>query len=117
MDAGSGSWIPRPKSAVLVALVVVAGGAAIMAGLRSRRVAPVSPELFLTSAPVRMLEARVSYPGADVYRPYGPLRSAADAGRAAPAPLSELARLEAAGDMHGLAVAYLVRRNAQMAAP
>jgi hypothetical protein len=100
-----------------VALVVVVGGAALMAGLRSRRVAPVSPELFLTSAPVRMLEARVSYPGADVYRPYGPLRSAADAGRAAPAPLSELARLESEGDMHGLAAAYLVRRNAEMAAP
>ncbi|NTX11663.1 CHAT domain-containing protein [Myxococcus sp. CA056] len=117
MDDGSWSWIPRPRWAALVVVVGVAGAAAVVAGVRSRqRSEPVSPELFLTGAPVRTLEARVSHPGADVHRPYGPLRSG-DAGGPPPAPLRELARLEAEGDMHGLAAAYLVRRNAELAAP
>ncbi|WP_255203892.1 CHAT domain-containing protein [Myxococcus sp. AM011] len=117
VDDGSWSSIPRPRWAALMVVVGIAGAAAVAAGLRSRwSPTPVSPELFLTGAPVRTLEARVSYPGADVHRPYGPLRSG-DAGGPPPAPLSELARLEAEGDMHGLAAAYLVRRNAELAAP
>ncbi len=74
------------------------------------------PALFLADAPTRTLEARVSYPGADMHRPYGALRSG-DAGAPPPAPLRELARMEEAGDVHGLAAAYLVRGNTQMAAP
>src|SRR5215217_4920089 len=109
VDDGSWSSIPRPRWAALVVVVGIAGAAAVVAGLRSRwSPTPVSPELFLTGAAVRTLEARVSYPGADVHRPYGPLRSG-DAGGPTPAPLRELARLEAEGDMHGLAAPYLAK--------
>jgi hypothetical protein len=102
-------------------LAAALGIGAAMVGLPARWTSasePVPPALFLSNAPTRTLEARVSYPGADVFRPYGPLRSG-DAGAAAPspAPLRELARMEEAGNMHGLAAAYLVRGNMQMAAP
>lgn len=100
-------------------LAATAGTVAATVGLphwRSTVAKPVSPALFLATAPTRTVEARVSYPGADVHRPYGPPRSGA-AGAAPPAPLAELARLEAAGDVHGLAAAYLVRGNMEMAAP
>ncbi|MFP2906577.1 CHAT domain-containing protein [Pyxidicoccus sp. 3LFB2] len=115
----SGSpWLRRAVLGVLAA--VLAGGAALV-GLPSWRGAaspPVPPALFLADTPTRTLEARVSYPGADVFRPYGPLRSGdAGAGAPVPAPLRELARMEEAGDVHGLAAAYLVRGNTQMAAP
>jgi tetratricopeptide (TPR) repeat protein len=107
------------RRAVLVGLVAMAGVVAVSVGLPSSRSAasePVPPALFLTDAPTRTIEARVSYPGADFHRPYGPLRSG-DAGAVPPAPLRELARMEAQGEVHGLAAAYLVRGNTQMAAP
>jgi hypothetical protein len=100
-------------------LAAAAGIVAATVGLPSSRNAvaePVPPALFLANAPTRTIEARVSYPGADLHRPYGPLRSG-DAGAPPPAPLRELARMEAAGDVHGLAAAYLVRGNTEMAAP
>jgi tetratricopeptide (TPR) repeat protein len=103
--------------------MVVAAAAGIVAATvavpawRSRVAQPVSPALFLARAPTRAMEARVSYPGADVHRPYGPLRSGDAGAPVPPAPLAELARLEAAGDVHGLAAAYLVRGNTEMAAP
>ena len=113
------SWLPRLRWAALMVLAATAGIVVATAGLpswRSTVAKPVSPALFLASAPTRTLEARVSYPGADLHRPYGPLRSG-DAGATPPAPLTELARLEAEGDVHGLAAAYLVRGNTEMAAP
>ena len=113
------SWSPWLRWAVLGVLAVTAGVVAASVGLPSLRSAtrePVPPALFLADAPTRTIEARVSYPGADVHRPYGPLRSG-DAGAVPPAPLRELARMESEGDVRGLAAAYLVRGNTQMAAP
>ncbi|QSQ22863.1 CHAT domain-containing protein [Pyxidicoccus parkwayensis] len=100
-------------------MAATAGVVAATVGLPALRGATresVSPALFLADSPTRAIEARVSYPGADVHRPYGPMRSG-DAGALPPAPLRELARMEAEGDVHGLAAAYLVRGNTQMAAP
>lgn len=113
------SWSPWLRRAVLMGVAAAAGVIAATVGLSSPRSAtrePVPPALFLADAPTRTIEARVSYPGADVHRPYGPMRSG-DAGAVPPAPLRELARMEAEGDVHGLAAAYLVRGNTQMAAP
>jgi tetratricopeptide (TPR) repeat protein len=103
-----------------VLVAAAAGMVAAKAGAPSWRGAADTPgagSLFLAGAPTRTLEARVSYPGADLHHPYGPLRSGEAGGRVSPAPLRELARLEAAGDVHGLAAAYLVRGNLEMAAP
>ncbi len=114
------SWGARLRWPALVLLAVAAGVVAAKAGVPSWRVeadAPGAPALFLAGAPSRTLEARVSYPGADLHRPYGPMRSGDAGGGVPPAPLQELARLEAAGDVHGLAAAYLVRGNLEMAAP
>ncbi|HZI12314.1 MAG TPA: CHAT domain-containing protein [Myxococcus sp.] len=114
------SWGARLRWPVLVLLAATAGLVAARVGVPSWRgaaAAPADGKLFLASAPSRTLEARVSYPDADLHRPYGPLRSGDAGGGSPPAPLRELARLEAAGDVHGLAAAYLVRGNLEMAAP
>jgi tetratricopeptide (TPR) repeat protein len=68
----------------------------------------------------RGLEARIAYAPADRYRPYVPER----AGPGAPPPaqdgapmsLRALASLEARGDLHGVAAAYLLRGEVRPAA-
>lgn len=69
----------------------------------------------VASADVRGLEGRISYPGADRYRRYDVAR----AGSAAPPPeaisLDTLAGLERKGDLHGVAAAYMLMRDASRA--
>ncbi|NVB83830.1 MAG: CHAT domain-containing protein [Kofleriaceae bacterium] len=67
----------------------------------------------VASADVRGLEGRISYPGADRYRRYDVPR----AGSAAAETLSldMLAGLERKGDLHGVAAAYLLMRDASRA--
>ncbi|MBJ6760019.1 CHAT domain-containing protein [Myxococcaceae bacterium JPH2] len=77
--------------------------------------APADPALWRADAASRVIEARVSLAAADVYRPYGPMRAGNTP--VPPPPLQALARLESQGDVHGLAVAYLVRGEAALAAP
>ncbi|WP_241759201.1 zf-HC2 domain-containing protein [Pyxidicoccus parkwayensis] len=77
----------------------------------------VSREVWLAQAPTRRLEARVAYAPADGHRPYAPLRSATGTSEPPrPPPLRELADLEDAGDLHGIAAAYLVRKDWRQAA-
>jgi tetratricopeptide (TPR) repeat protein len=93
------------------ALVAVAATAALVLLLPG---GPRAELLWLTNAPTRSLEPRTSYEGADGWRPYDTLRSAGGEPRA-PVPLKEMARLEEAGDLRGIAAAYLLRKDAASA--
>ncbi|TQF14058.1 CHAT domain-containing protein [Myxococcus llanfairpwllgwyngyllgogerychwyrndrobwllllantysiliogogogochensis] len=99
-----------------------AGAVALAAGLlvlvlAVPRARDTSPEVWVAHATQRALEARVSYSRADGYRPYVPMRAGPEAPVVtAPLPLRELAELEDRGDLHGIAAAYLVRRDVRQAA-
>jgi hypothetical protein len=95
-----------------VAVAVVAAVGAVFLS-RSRK---PSGDLWLAHAETRPREARLSYPAADVYRPYGVTRAGAPA-ELPPLPLQALAALEEANDFHGLADAWLLRGNPTQAAP
>ncbi|MBZ4416546.1 CHAT domain-containing protein [Myxococcus sp. RHSTA-1-4] len=71
-----------------------------------------APRIWLTTTPVRPIEARLSVPEADVHRPYAPVRGVE---QAIPVPLRELARLESLGDRSGIAASYLVHGDPQQA--
>ncbi|XSE96612.1 CHAT domain-containing protein [Pseudomyxococcus flavus] len=76
----------------------------------------VRDEVWLGQASSRILEARVAYAHADAHRPYAPLRAgAADAVATPVVPLRALADLEDRGDLHGIAAAYLVRKDLRQA--
>ncbi len=92
----------------LAILVLVAGVV-----LRSRSGAVDT--VWLTDSATRSMEARLSYPAADVHRPYDAARSGT-ATPPPPVPLRELAALEEARDFHGLAAASLLRGNVSQAA-
>ncbi|MBN1206760.1 MAG: zf-HC2 domain-containing protein [Myxococcaceae bacterium] len=74
----------------------------------------VGPEA-LALAPSRSLEARLSYGGASGWRPYSPMRSGNGLSPDM-VPLETLAKLEQAGDLHGLATSYLLRGEREQAA-
>ncbi len=97
-------------AALGVGLVVVT-----LAGWRYLRPPPPSGDLWLARAAVRPLESRLTHPEADAYRPHETSR-AGTAPPAPPLPLRELAALEEARDVRGLAAAYLLRGNALQAA-
>jgi hypothetical protein len=92
------------------ALATFAAAAALVVGWRVTRPEPI----VLAQAETRPLEARLSYRGADRYRPYevmramGPLRE--------DVPLTTLARLEHDRDLHGLGVGYLLGGDGARAA-
>lgn len=69
----------------------------------------------LALAPTRSLEARLSYGGASDWRPYGVKRSGGER-PAEKVPLKTLAKLEKAGDVHGLATAWLLNGDREQAA-
>ncbi|MCP3136197.1 CHAT domain-containing protein [Pyxidicoccus xibeiensis] len=69
----------------------------------------------LALAPTRSLEARLSWEGASAHRPYGVLRSGEERPREL-VPLQKLAKLEEAGDLHGLATGHLLRGEREQAA-
>jgi tetratricopeptide (TPR) repeat protein len=68
----------------------------------------------LALAPTRSLEARLSWDGASAHRPYGVLRSGDERPREL-VPLQQLAKLEEAGDLHGLATGHLLRGEGEQA--
>lgn len=74
----------------------------------TKRPPPEPPALAL--APVRQLEARLTWSEADTWRPYGVDRAAGAAGE--PVSAAKLASLEAAGDTRALAGAWLLAGNA-----
>lgn len=69
----------------------------------------------LALAPTRSLEARLSWSGASAHRPYGVLRSGDERPKEL-VPLQKLAKLEEAGDLHGLATGHLLRGEREQAA-
>ncbi|HEY8206554.1 MAG TPA: CHAT domain-containing protein [Myxococcaceae bacterium] len=74
-----------------------------------------SEELWLGGSGSRLLEARVSRAEADRWRPYGVVRAEKST---VPTPsLTDLGALERRGDQLGIAVAYLIRRQPEQAAP
>jgi tetratricopeptide (TPR) repeat protein len=119
---------PAPSSNVLrpvwgrrrTALTVVLGGAVAaaftLAVLRVPAGGPggVGAEA-LALAPTRSLEARLSYGGASGWRPYSVKRSGDERAREL-VPLETLAKLEKAGDYHGLGTGYLLRGEREQAA-
>ncbi len=80
-----------------------------------RLIVPAGPrqDVWLAERPQRLLEARLSHPGADRHRPPAARMMGGDT--SVPAlPLEELARLEKS-DPQGLAAAYLVRSDPSLA--
>jgi tetratricopeptide (TPR) repeat protein len=69
----------------------------------------------LALAPTRSMEARLSWSGASAHRPYGVLRSGDERPKEL-VPLHKLAKLEEAGDLHGLATGHLLRGEREQAA-
>ncbi|NTX58165.1 CHAT domain-containing protein [Myxococcus sp. CA039A] len=82
--------------------------------LRTRNTGSDETQL-LALAPTRSLEARLSWAGASAHRPYGVLRSGDERPREL-VPLQMLAKLEAQGDLQGLAVGHLLRGEREQAA-
>ncbi len=70
-------------------------------------------DVWLAESTGRLLEARVSYPGADIHRPMA-AKMMGGAGASAELPLEDLAVLEKQ-DPHGLVAAYLVHNNPALA--
>jgi hypothetical protein len=106
-------WSLRSKQAGMVVLVAAVASTAFLV-LPLRASSPRAELLWLTGEAARPIELRLSYAGADSYRPYDTLRSAGTTAEA-PVPLGEMARLEERGDLHGIAAAYLLRGKADEA--
>lgn len=68
----------------------------------------------LALAPTRSMEARLSYEGASGWRPYGVKRSGNERALEM-VPLETQARLEKAGDLHGLATTFMLRGERELA--
>lgn len=102
----------RRVMSVAVPLVVVAAAAVVVLAVY-RRPSPATrrpdPSQLLASllGPTRAMEGRVSYPGADGYRPYDIPRGTAQP-PVETIPLALMAEMEARGDVHGVAVARLL---------
>jgi tetratricopeptide (TPR) repeat protein len=108
--APSRAWAAaRSRWGAGAALALAAGLACVFVLSRPLREAPA--EVWLADASTRMLEARVAYARADGYRQYVPMRSGPEAPSVPPPQLRELADLEEDGDLHGIAAAYLARKE------
>jgi hypothetical protein len=73
-----------------------------------------SGQLWLTDAPTRRLEARLSFNPLDKHRPFVPMRSG-DSSAVEPVPLGELSRLDEEKDANAIAAAFLIRGDAEQA--
>lgn len=111
------AWSQRRRWVAAVALsgsLAAAFAVALLRGPRSDDSGlEVGPEA-LALAPTRSLEARLSWRGASAYRPYGVKRSGDERPREQ-VPLQTLAKLETAGDLHGLAAGHLLRGDVEQA--
>lgn len=108
----------RPKRRVPARVLWNAGAVAALAAsvlvmvtlsVRSGR----QSDGWVAEAPTRTLEARVTWPSADRYRPYVPMRGGS--GTEAPVSLRELADMEERGELRGIAAAYLLRGDTKQA--
>jgi hypothetical protein len=95
---------------------LVAAAAAVLLTWRLARTpsdAPVVASLAPELRPTRSLEARLSYPGADRYRPLDNMRGAKSSEAIS---LDSMSRLDRAKDWHGVAVASLLAGERERAA-
>ncbi len=99
---------PIRRRVLVAALSAMAAAAVLLVYLavRSRVPRQDSPTL-LALAEQRSIEGRLSYPGADRYRPYAVNRGEEDAARDITPP-EKIAELSQRGDTHGVASAYLL---------
>jgi tetratricopeptide (TPR) repeat protein len=116
--AGLTARRPRIYRTLMVASVVAAAAAALLLWFRHDHV--TGPELASVEAlpglgPRRAIEGRLSYGGADRYRPYEVPRASGVTVEHG-IPLAALARLEEHGDMHGIAAAHLLMGSREQAA-
>jgi CHAT domain-containing protein len=105
----------RPPTVAMALAASLLLSVATGAGLWRSWGAGSDGELWLSNAPSRLLEARVSRPEADRFRPYDVARAPTVA--VPTPPLTALGALERRGDRRGIAVAYLVRRQPAQAEP
>jgi tetratricopeptide (TPR) repeat protein len=95
---------PLRRRVLVAALSAMAAAAVLLVYLASR---PREPQQLLALAKLRSIEGRLSYPGADRYRPYrvnrGETAEASDI-----TPPEKIAELSQRGDTHGVASAYLL---------
>ena len=110
------AWSRRRRAGLAVVLGGALAAAFALAVLRNPGVGPEGGgHEALALAPTRSLEARLSYGGASAWRPYGVKRSGTERALEM-VPLSTQAKLEKAGDVHGLATTYLLRGERDSAA-
>ncbi|WP_164017745.1 CHAT domain-containing protein [Pyxidicoccus trucidator] len=110
------AWSRRRNLVAAVALTGSLAAVLVLVVFRGPGLPGVeSGQNVLALAPTRSLEARLSWDGASAHRPYGVLRSGDERPREL-VPLRELAKLEEAGDLHGLATGHLLRGEGEQAA-
>lgn len=95
--------------------MAAAACALVAAGVGVLRGRGPSVDVWLAQAPQRLAEARVSLPEADRYRPLAARMMSARGTSSGQLPLEALAELEKRNEHHGLAAAYLVRGDRNMA--
>ncbi len=109
------AWSRRRRAGLTVVLGGALAAAFALAVLRNPGVGPDGAgHEALALAPTRSMEARLSYAGASGWRPYGVKRGNERALELVP--LETQAKLEKAGDLHGLATTYLLRGERDSAA-
>ncbi|MCP3098889.1 CHAT domain-containing protein [Myxococcus sp. K15C18031901] len=103
----------RRRTWMMVVPLALAAGLAAWVLVTRPASSTEASELWLGQSRGRVLEARLTHPGADTHRPYQVMRSGGDKPRALS--LRELAKLEEAGDDRGIASAYLLRGDTTQA--
>ncbi|XXF80360.1 CHAT domain-containing protein [Myxococcaceae bacterium GXIMD 01537] len=107
--------LPRIPPRVMWNVGAVAALAASVLVLLTLSLRSTPPsEGWVDGASTRSLEARLTWPGADRYRPYVPNRGTG--GPEAPLSLRELAGMEDRGELLGISAAYMLRGDAKQAA-
>lgn len=94
------------RFAPVMGLVSLAAAAALIILVTRQINGDGSAESALTLTGSRSMEARVTWPAADAWRPYDTVRGPSSA--ASTLSLTQLARLETTGDLHALADALLI---------
>jgi hypothetical protein len=115
MDARATGARNRPPLRWVALITTVACLLALVAGALATRSSGREADLWRPFEAERRLEARLTFPAADEYRPLGAQKRAEPPAPSARLPLEALARLEREGDSRGLAAAYLVRGDSHLA--
>lgn len=108
------AWSRRRRAGLSVLVGGALAAAFAFAVLRTPGPGGDVPEA-LALAPTRSMEARLSYGGASGWRPYGVKRSGNERALEM-VPLETQAKLEKAGDLHGLAATFMLRGEKDQAA-